>query len=84
MNIRDKIKAIKYARSSSLVRFMIDLERMVSNSNKGIQQKFRDEFAKGCMVLTINGIIGNITMDQYPELLEFIEKYFGIKYTFTI
>lgn len=84
MDIREKIKAIKYARSSSLVRFMIDLDRMVSNSNKGIQQRFRDEFANGSMVLTINGIVGNITMDQYPELLEFIEKYFGKKYTFTI
>ena len=84
MNIREKLRRIKYNRSSSLVKFMIDLDRMVSNSNKGIQQRFRDDFANGSMVLTINGIIGNITMDQYPELLEFIEKYFGIKYTFTI
>lgn len=84
MNIRDKIKAIKYNRLSSLGKFMIDLEKMVSKSPREIQQKFRDEFVNGNMVLTITGCIGNITIDQYPELIQFIERYFGIKYTFNI
>jgi len=63
---------------------MIDLEKMVSKSPREIQQKFRDEFVNGNMVLTITGCIGNITIDQYPELIQFIERYFGIKYTFNI
>lgn len=84
MDIREKIQQIKYNRSSSLVRFMFDLEKMIMNSNIGIHQKFRNEFANGCMVLTVKSIIGNITMDQYPELLQFIELYFGKKYTFKI
>ena len=82
MEVLDKIQQIKYNRSTSLVRFMIDLEKMVLNSHKSIQQKFRDEFANGCMILTIRSVIGGITMDEYPKLLNFIELYFGIKYTF--
>ena len=84
MDIKDKIALIKYHRSSSLVRFMIDLEKMVSKAPKNVQQNFRNEFANGCMVLTLKGVIGNITMDQYSELIKFIEINFGIKYTFTI
>jgi len=80
----EKIKQIKYNRSSSMVRFMIDLERMVSKSNKFINQSFMNKFANGSMILTINGVVGNITMDQYPELLKFIEINFGIKYTIKI
>lgn len=84
MDIKEKIELIKYHRSSSLVKFIIDLRKMVSNAPKSVEQEFRDKFANGCMVLTLNGVIGNITLDQYPELLNFIEEKFGIKYTFTI
>lgn len=84
MDIKEKIELIKYHRSSSLVKFTIDLKKMVSKAPKSVEQEFRDIFAKGSMVLTLQGVIGNITLDQYPELLKFIEDKFGIKYTFTI
>lgn len=84
MNLKDKIDLIKYYRSSSLVRFTIDLKKMVSKAPKSVEQEFREKFANGSMVLTLKGVIGNITLDQYPELLKFIEEKFGIKYTFTI
>ena len=84
MDIKEKIELIRYHRSSSLGKFVIDLKKMVSKAPKDIEQEFRDKFANGSMILTINSIIGNITLDQYPELLKFIEEKFGIKYTFTI
>lgn len=63
---------------------MIDLEKLLSNAPKHINQQFRNKFSNGCMVLTPRGLVGNITMDQYPELIKFIGINFGITYTFSV
>lgn len=84
MTIQEKIKQIKYNRSSSLEKFMIDVEKYVSSSPCSVNQEFRDKFANGSMVLTIESIVGGITLDQIPGLIDFIEINFGIKYTYKI
>lgn len=84
MDIKEKIGLIKYHRSSSLTRFIIDVEKMVSNSNGVINQNFRNKFANGCMVLTIRSILDDITLDKIDEIIFFLEMNFGIKYTFKI
>lgn len=84
MTTLEKLKEIKYRRSSSLVRFMIDAEKLISNSKPKTNQKFREIFANGSMILTIESILGNVTLDQIDELFNFIEKNFGIKYTYKI
>jgi len=78
MDIRDKIKAVK-----SVGKFQVDLERMLSKS-KPKEQLFRNKFSNGCMVLTLTGVIGNLTLDQFPYVFEFVEIHFGKKYSLNL
>lgn len=84
LTVKDKLKKIKYYRSTPLGKFLIDLDCMVLTGPKEVEQLFRDEFADGSMILTVNSIIGNITMSEFPRLFKFIEEHFGIKYTIEI